>query len=298
MQPQPLQHAATLGALYLFSSTRTRPLEIDQKGRRLDRLNPDILKARLWAVSASSLFSLFSRRLSLRDIVKQTLILTGLNTVHITSTTDHIRLLLQPLILTIILFWGVIYTELIIEPKTKDNRPQRNSKSIINIYVIRALILGPLYEEIVFRGCIIGFHLLGKDHPSSKLELIFTTPFWFGFAHVHGIWESYRTLGGTRKALMIATIQTLVQFIYTTIFGWYAAFIYLRTGSVFSATLCHSFCNYMGLPPLLESMEKFPTKRILIILNYLIGLFGFGVLLWYWSTEPNLFPKSSFWVLK
>ncbi|KAI7954988.1 hypothetical protein MJO28_005388 [Puccinia striiformis f. sp. tritici] len=298
-----------VGVLYLFSSTRTRPLEIDQKGRRLDRLNPDILKARLWAVSASSVFSLFLVGLlvrmssehqaltSLRDTVKQTLILTGLNTVHITSTTDHIRLLLQPLILTIILFWGVIYTELIIEPKTKDNRPQRNSKSIINIYVIRALILGPLYEEIVFRGCIIGFHLLGKDHQSSKLELIFTTPFWFGFAHVHGIWESYRTLGGTRKALMIATIQTLVQFIYTTIFGWYAAFIYLRTGSVFSATLCHSFCNYMGLPPLLESMEKFPTKRILIILNYLIGLFGFGVLLWYWSTEPNLFPKSSFWVL-
>ncbi|KAH9445203.1 hypothetical protein Pst134EA_031688 [Puccinia striiformis f. sp. tritici] len=209
-----------VGVLYLFSSTRTRPLEIDQKGRRLDRLNPDILKARLWAVSASSLFSLFlvgllvrissehQALISLRDIVKQTLILTGLNTVHITSTTDHIRLLLQPLILTIILFWGVIYTELIIEPKTKDNRPQRNSKSIINIYVIRALILGPLYEEIVFRGCIIGFHLLGKDHPSSKLELIFTTPFWFGFAHVHGIWESYRTLGGTRKALMIATIQT------------------------------------------------------------------------------------------
>ncbi|OAV88318.1 hypothetical protein PTTG_07582 [Puccinia triticina 1-1 BBBD Race 1] len=298
-----------VAVLYLFPSTRTRPSEVDQNGRRLDRLHPDILKARLWAVSVSSLCSVLlvgvlaraSADLhyssSIGETLQHALALTGLKTPHIGSIPEYIRLCIQPVILTTILFLGALYTKLVLEPKAKTDGPCRSFKDIINIYVVRTLILGPLFEEIVYRGCIIAFHLLvSSANQPSKTKLIFTTPLWFGFAHVHGIWETYRSLAGRENALMIAILQATVQFTYTTIFGWYAAFIYLRTGSVISATLCHSFCNYMGLPPIFDSMQRFPNKRIAILMYYLIGIIAFGVLLRGWASDPALFPSSSpFW---
>lgn len=35
---------------------------------------------------------------------------------------------------------------------------------------------------------------------------------------------------------------------YTTLFGWVSAFLYVRTGFVVAAILCHAFCNFMGVP--------------------------------------------------
>ncbi|KAA1120152.1 hypothetical protein PGT21_037209 [Puccinia graminis f. sp. tritici] len=305
-----------VGVLYLFPSCRTRPLETDQEGRRLDRLHPVILKARLWAVSVSCFFSLLLVAVlagacsdtplptsSIGETLHRTLVLTGLETRQIHSTLEHIRLLIQPVILTAILYLGAIYTDVVLEPKTRTGEEGPSSgrlNEIINIYVVRALILGPLYEEIVFRGCILAFHsLVSPADQLSKTKLIFSTPLWFGFAHVHGVWETYRTLGGGKKALMIATIQSTFQFIYTTIFGWYAAFVFLRTGSVISATLCHSFCNYMGLPPIFESMKRFPNKRIAIAFYYVVGMGAFGYLLQRWAVDPTLFPSnSSFWTTR
>lgn len=45
-----------------------------------------------------------------------------------------------------------------------------------------------------------------------------------------------------------ALLRSLFQFSYTTVFGWYAAFVYLRTGSLIAVILAHSFCNWCGLP--------------------------------------------------
>ena len=39
-----------------------------------------------------------------------------------------------------------------------------------------------------------------------------------------------------------------MQFAYTTVFGWYATFVFLRTGSVWAVMVVHTFCNWMGLP--------------------------------------------------
>ncbi|PLW18385.1 hypothetical protein PCANC_08836 [Puccinia coronata f. sp. avenae] len=313
--PLPGAHAASafaacsyVGVLYLFRSTRTRPLELDPHGRRRDRLHPDILRARLCAVAFSTLLSLilvailansYSRPpSSSAQSVHQTLVLTGLRLPHIGTVSEHLRVWIQPVVLTGILFWGALYTQLILEPKPKPS-PERVSAApladqySLDIYLLRALVLGPLCEEIVFRACILAFHLLVQPaHQLSKTRLIFTTPLWFGFAHVHGIWETYRSLGGNRQALKMATIQTTVQFLYTTIFGWYAAFIYLRTGSVISATLCHSFCNYMGLPPILDAMQRFPHKRISIAVHYLMGVFSFAFLVRRWAADPSLFPSN------
>lgn len=43
-------------------------------------------------------------------------------------------------------------------------------------------------------------------------------------------------------------MRSLFQFGYTTLFGAYAIFLYLRTGSLLAVILVHAFCNWMGLP--------------------------------------------------
>jgi hypothetical protein len=42
----------------------------------------------------------------------------------------------------------------------------------------------------------------------------------------------------------------LVQLTYTTLFGWYAAYVFLRTGMLAPCFLVHAYCNAMGLPDL------------------------------------------------
>lgn len=42
----------------------------------------------------------------------------------------------------------------------------------------------------------------------------------------------------------------MMQFTYTTLFGWYAAYIFVTTRCIVSCILLHMLCNFMGLPPL------------------------------------------------
>ena len=54
---------------------------------------------------------------------------------------------------------------------------------------------------------------------------------------------------------MPALLRSLIQFSYTTVFGWFATFLFLRTGSVWAAMLTHSFCNWAGLPRVWGKVE-------------------------------------------
>jgi len=42
--------------------------------------------------------------------------------------------------------------------------------------------------------------------------------------------------------------QVFFQSAYTTVFGWYATWLFLRTQSLASPVLVHAFCNWMGFP--------------------------------------------------
>lgn len=46
----------------------------------------------------------------------------------------------------------------------------------------------------------------------------------------------------------MAIARALFQFTYTSLFGFFATFVFLRTGNVISITLAHTFCNWLGLP--------------------------------------------------
>ena len=49
-------------------------------------------------------------------------------------------------------------------------------------------------------------------------------------------------------SLPLAPPQVLFQLTYTTVFGWYEAYLFVSTGSLVPPILVHSFCNWMQVP--------------------------------------------------
>ena len=82
----------------------------------------------------------------------------------------------------------------------------------------------------------------------SPTQIVFTAPLYFGIAHAPHLYEFRVTHPYVSWAASL--LRTFIQFGYTTIFGWFATFVYLRTGSLPAVILVHSFCNYCGLPRL------------------------------------------------
>ena len=98
------------------------------------------------------------------------------------------------------------------------------------------------------------------NHPqqASAQRITFTSPLIFGVAHVHHLHEhinssrrlgaGYLTTAFTPSVILPGLIRSIFQFLYTSLFGIIAAFIYVRTSSLIACILAHSFCNWMGLP--------------------------------------------------
>ena len=89
---------------------------------------------------------------------------------------------------------------------------------------------------------MVPLHILaGRSYTS----IIWTTPLFFGIAHVH---HFYEFLLRNPTLIVLGLLRTIAQFTYTTMFGWFATFVFIRTGSVWNVILIHMFCNYLGVP--------------------------------------------------
>lgn len=95
----------------------------------------------------------------------------------------------------------------------------------------------------MFRSAIVPLYLLAHTSPG---RIVFIAPLYFGIAHIHHFYEFRLTHPDTPG--LNALLRSLFQFGYTTIFGWYATFVFLRTGSLLAVVVIHSFCNWCGLP--------------------------------------------------
>ena len=109
---------------------------------------------------------------------------------------------------------------------------------------------GPITEEVIFRSAIVPLHLLAKVSPG---HIVFIAPLYFGVAHAHHFYE-FR-ISHPDVSIIAALLRSVFQFTYTTMFGWYATFVYLRTGSLLAVILAHAFCNWCGLPRLWGRVE-------------------------------------------
>ena len=162
-----------------------------------------------------------------------------------------------------------------------------SSMSWINF---RNLIIAPLAEEVTFRSCIVTPFLYTEAYYNKAISLstiCWCTPLFFGFAHLHHV---LRRLQEGQDSVKIIIFTSSFQFIYTTIFGAYASFCYIKTRSLFGVVILHSFCNYMGLPSVgfffIKSGNLLEVKicKVIGIIAYIIGIvcfyFGFYALPW------------------
>lgn len=168
--------------------------------------------------------------------------------------------ILQPLLLVCILYLGPLYQNIFVQQSLSPLSSVWSElvTSLSSSIGYRNYVAGPITEELLFRSTIIPVHLLSPLARSPK-KLVFLTPLYFGIAHVHHFYE-FR-LSHPDTALTPALLRTVLQFGYTTVFGWFASFVYLRTGNLYAVFIVHTFCNYMGLPRLWGKVRSRPSIR-------------------------------------
>lgn len=177
-----------------------------------------------------------------------------------------------PLLLTATLFAGPLFMVL------TDKQPRQHLPPWP--LPVRNLIAAPLSEELCFRCGLISYLLLCG---SPEMQCLFLSPLIFGAAHLHHYLDLTRHQGvSSQQAALIVTAQLF----YSTLFGWYAAFLLMRTGSLIPLVVTHSFCNYMGFPSF-GDIPRHP-QAVLVAGVLVAGVFGFIKLL-FPLTDPGLY---------
>ncbi|XP_020523022.1 CAAX prenyl protease 2 isoform X3 [Amborella trichopoda] len=127
---------------------------------------------------------------------------------------------------------------------------ERISSLTSNVLAWRNYVVAPLTEELVFRACMIPLLLCGGF---SKYTIVFLSPIFFSLAHVNHLLELYYD---QRISFSRAVMSVGLQLGYTVIFGYYASFLFIRTGHLAAPIAAHVFCNVMGLPLISSTRGK------------------------------------------
>ncbi|KNC75000.1 hypothetical protein SARC_12468 [Sphaeroforma arctica JP610] len=83
---------------------------------------------------------------------------------------------------------------------------------------------------------------------------------FFGIAHMHHVYESVFVRGEPWRT---ALLRAAVQFSYTSAFGLYSAYVFLKTGHFAAPLFCHAFCNALGFPDF-EYIIEHEQKKVLV----------------------------------
>ena len=144
---------------------------------------------------------------------------------------------------------------------------------------LRNFVVAPFAEEFIFRACLVPILVpwLGE------LWTILLCPLFFGLAHLHHIIDWAQNGEG---ALIRVLLGLLMQVGYTSVFGVFSTFLFVRSGHLVSPVLAHTYCNILGLPPL----DAIPShhRPYSIFCLYVLGLLTF-VLLLFPLTSPTWF---------
>mmetsp|Transcript_1138 Transcript_1138/g.2336 ORF Transcript_1138/g.2336 Transcript_1138/m.2336 type:complete len:288 (+) Transcript_1138:66-929(+) len=134
---------------------------------------------------------------------------------------------------------------------------------------IRDIFVAPFTEEICFRSALMSFLWLGGMKMSTS---IWFSPMVFGLSHVHHLHDMvyYRNIAWT-----YAIMNVLFQFLYTTVFGWYAAMLFAKTGQLMAPLAAHAVCNFYGVPRFGELRQMSRKYARCIIVCHIFGVCGF-----------------------
>ncbi|KAI8954602.1 CaaX protease [Xylaria longipes] len=157
----------------------------------------------------------------------------------------------RSLLLTAILFSGPLYETLLVDGAWRRwFGPQPVSGLFSEWIRWRNIVAGPFTEEVLFRSASVPLMLIAQ---TSVTRTIFLSPVIFGLAHFHHFYEFRVT--HPHEPVVTGLLRSLLQFSYTSLFGAYATFLFLRTGSLLAIFIVHAFCNIMGLPRLWGRVE-------------------------------------------
>lgn len=127
--------------------------------------------------------------------------------------------------------------------------------------------------------------MLSPDASRLVTHSILLAPLPFAIAHLHHLHA--QRLANPTVPLLHLVLASLFQFAYTALFGWYAAFVLVRTGSLLAVIVCHAFCNWMGLPRVWGHLygadyRSGPSAWHTVAYYTLLmaGAFGFAKALW------------------
>ncbi|KII89194.1 hypothetical protein PLICRDRAFT_40830 [Plicaturopsis crispa FD-325 SS-3] len=287
-----------VGSIYLFKNARVTYYDGRQRKRLdgtvvppKDRDDPSVIKARLLAVSIATAAAITT--------VSYVCLRAGNDGASRPDPIDVLALRPSrspyPHFLAPLLFLGPVSQELL-NPHSEWGywswRWGRDAGRILtgqfawkgmNWITMRNYVVAPLTEELLFRSCVLAVYVLARGGSDKRGigSLIGFSPVWFGFAHIHHAYDTWRRLGRTRPALQRAIIGSLFQFAYTTLFGAYAAFLLLRTRSVWPAVSAHIWCNLWGLP----APDFRREHGAFIAIAYVAGIVSFAYTLGPWTAS-------------
>ncbi|ELR22428.1 CAAX prenyl protease 2, putative [Acanthamoeba castellanii str. Neff] len=284
MEVEPLFHMSGLGAVVScvgLAGWFVGSLYLWPDLHRIDRNSPVVIKRRFASVGLACVTAVIYLYFwaNDRDLGK---VMEWMGV----RTTGIIQAAIIPLALTMVLFAGPLamtyYDDWFfhIQRGTLHTYLFDQLKADVSSLIFwRNYVVGPFTEEWVFRSCMCPLLICGGF---SWTQTIFLSPFFFGIAHMHHIIQHLHKQGTELKD---AWAEVLFQLFYTTVFGCYSAFLFLRTGHIVAPFLAHAFCNIMGFPAI-EYIPSHPHKEKLYI-AFVGGLILFFVL---------LFPLTSPWL--
>ncbi|KAH6636607.1 hypothetical protein F5144DRAFT_628629 [Chaetomium tenue] len=254
--PPPITTRAAYGLIALYALSYFIPFYLSRTTRpspTLSRDSPSVIRARIRSVTLSCLactaatYVVVSRAGAGTTTPLEALHLLGLWPV---ALWDSLRVLF----LTALLFAGPLFSYLVVDRGWADWARLEPLREVWSEWTTwRNIIAGPTTEEILFRTASIPLMQLAHCPPRTTILL---TPVIFGLAHVHHLYE-FRLMN-PRVPLVAALARSVFQFAYTTLFGAYATFLFLRSGSLLAVCAVHAFCNCMGLPQVWGRVEPAP----------------------------------------
>lgn len=153
----------------------------------------------------------------------------------------------------------------------------------LDIKAMRAYVIAPIFEETMYRSCLITCLIAGGYGWNS----VWASSLIFGVSHLYRIED----LICNNQGISFQTLQpVLFQVVFTTIFGLYVGYVFVVTGSLYAVIVLHGFCNFMGLPNLRFLNPNSPAYKYRngIAFTYIAGICGFFTLL-YLMMNPDFF---------
>lgn len=180
----------------------------------------------------------------------------------LTSTT-HISIL-SALAITFVFYAGFLVEQFF----------EEKYETVYDIKALRAYVVAPIFEELMYRSCLINNFIAGGFGWSS----VWLSALIFGFSHLYRIED---LVASNRRITLTSLFPVLFQVCFTTVFGIYVGYIFIATGSLYTVIIIHGFCNFMGIPSFTCFNPEHPAYRYKtsILLTYCVGIAAFFVLL-------------------